>query len=78
MLGTGVNVKARKQPLLVISAEHDRTVSPFLARQIFNQQKKAPARTDFHEFKDRDHFLAGERGWEDVAQYTLDWAAQAA
>ena len=78
MIGTGVNVKARKQPLLVISAEHDRTVSPFLARQIFNQQKKAPARTDFQEFKDRDHFLAGERGWEDVAQYTLDWAAQAA
>ena len=78
MIGTGVNVKARKQPLLVISAEHDRTVSPFLARQVYKLQKKAPSRTDFHEFKDRDHFLAGERGWEEVAQYTLDWAAQAA
>ena len=78
MIGTGVNVKARKQPLLVLSAEHDRTVSPFLARQVYNLQKKAPSRTDFHEFKDRDHFLAGERGWEEVAQYTLDWAAQAA
>ena len=78
MIGTGVKVKARKQPLLVISAEHDRTVSPFVARQVYNQQKKAPARTDFHEFGDRDHFLAGEKGWEEVAQYTLDWAAQAA
>ena len=78
MIGTGINAKARKQPLLVISAEHDRTVSPFLARQVYNLQKKAPVRTDFHEFKDRDHFLAGEKGWEDVARYTLDWIAEAA
>lgn len=74
MIGTGVKVKARKQPLLVISAEHDRTVTPFLARGIFNVQKKAPARTDFKQFGDRDHFLAGERGWEDVANYAIDWA----
>ena len=47
MLGTKVNVKARKQPLLVIAAEHDRTVTPYLARAIYNIQKKAPARTDF-------------------------------
>jgi pimeloyl-ACP methyl ester carboxylesterase len=78
MIGTAVNPKARKQPLLVISAEHDRTVSPFLARGIYKLQKKAPARTDFHEFKNRSHFLAGEKGWEEVAQYTLDWAAKAA
>jgi pimeloyl-ACP methyl ester carboxylesterase len=78
MIGTGVKVKSRKQPLLVISAEHDRTVSPFLARQVYNQQKKAPSRTDFHEFKNRSHFLAGEKGWEEVAEYTLDWAAKAA
>jgi pimeloyl-ACP methyl ester carboxylesterase len=78
MIGTGVKVKARTQPLLVISAEHDRTVSPFLARQVYNLQKKAPARTDFHEFKDRSHFLAGEKGWEEVAQFTLDWVADAA
>jgi hypothetical protein len=53
-------------------------VSPFLARGIYKLQKKAPSRTDFHEFKNRSHFLAGEKGWEEVAQYTLDWAAKAA
>jgi len=74
MIGTGVKVKARKQPLLVISAEHDRTVTPFLARLIFNVQKKAAVRTDFKQFEDRDHFLAGERGWEDVATYAINWA----
>ena len=74
MIGTAVKVKARKQPLLVISAEHDRTVTPYLAKAIFNIQKKSPSRTDFHQFADRSHFLAGEKGWEEVANYALDWA----
>ena len=74
MFGTAVKVRARKQPLLVISAEHDRTVTPYLAKAIFNIQKKSPARTDFHQFADRSHFLAGEKGWEEVAHYALDWA----
>ena len=77
MIGTGVKVKARKQPLLVIAAEHDRTVTPYLANAIFNVQKKSPARTDFHQFADRSHFLAGEKGWEEVARYALDWARKA-
>lgn len=77
MVGTGVNVKARKQPLLVMSAEHDRTVTPYLAKAIYNVQKKSPARTDFIQFSDRSHFLAGEKGWEAVAQYAIDWAAGA-
>jgi alpha-beta hydrolase superfamily lysophospholipase len=74
MIGTRTNVKARKQPLLVMAAEHDRTVTPYLSKAVFNVQKKAPVRTDFKYFEDRDHFLAGERGWEQVAQYALDWA----
>jgi pimeloyl-ACP methyl ester carboxylesterase len=74
MIGTWVKPKARKQPLLVISAEHDRTVTPYLARAIFSIQKKAAARTDFHQFADRSHFLAGEKGWEEVASYAVDWA----
>ena len=77
MIGTWVKVKDRKQPLLVISAEHDRTVTPYLAKAIYNIQKRSPARTDFHQFADRSHFLAGEKGWEDVARYAIDWAAQA-
>ncbi len=75
MLGTRVSARARTQPLLVISAEHDRTVTPYLARAIYSKQKKAKTRTDFHQFAGRSHFLAGEKGWEDVAQYAIDWAS---
>ena len=77
MVGTGVKVKARKQPLLVMAAEHDRTVTPYLAKAIYNVQKTSPARTDFIQFPDRSHFLAGEKGWEEVASYAIDWAADA-
>ena len=73
MIGTGVKARDRNQPL-VISAEHDRTVTPFVARGSYNVQKKSPARTDFHQFADRSHFLAGEKGWEEVANYALGWA----
>jgi pimeloyl-ACP methyl ester carboxylesterase len=76
MIGTGVKAKARKQPLLVMAAEHDRTVTPYLSKAIYNVQKKAPTRTDFKHWDNRDHFLAGERGWEEVAQYAIDWAGE--
>lgn len=74
MIGTAVKPKQRTQPLLVIAVEHDRTVTPYLVRATYNVQKKAPGRTDFKQFPDRSHFLAGEQGWEAVAQYTIDWA----
>jgi hypothetical protein len=29
--------------------------------------------TNFKEFAGRDHFLIGSRGWEEVADYCLEW-----
>lgn len=74
MLGTHVNARTRKQPLLITAAEHDRTVTPYLARAAYNIQRKAPARTDFQLFPHRSHFLCNEAGWEQVASAALDWA----
>jgi pimeloyl-ACP methyl ester carboxylesterase len=76
MIGNGVDVKRRTAPLLVTSAEFDRTVAPALARGTYNKQKASPARTDFHEFTGVSHALAFEPGWEKVADYTLAWAAE--
>jgi pimeloyl-ACP methyl ester carboxylesterase len=76
MIGTRVNAKARKQPLLVIEGEKDRTVTPYLARAAYNIQKKSPARTDFKLFENRSHFISGEPGWEEVAAFALDWLKQ--
>jgi pimeloyl-ACP methyl ester carboxylesterase len=74
MLGTSVHAKERKQPLLIVVGEKDRTVTPYLARAAYNIQRQAKAPTDFHEFPGVSHFLCVEPGWEQVADYCLDWA----
>jgi len=76
MLGTRVDARNRRQPLLITVGDKDRTVTPYVARAAYNLQKRASARTDFKEFAGRSHFLAGEKGWEDVAAFCIDWAKQ--
>ena len=73
-VGTFVKPKLRKQALLITVGEKDRTVTPYVARATYNKQKASPAKTDFKEFPGRSHFLIAEPGWEEVANYTLDWA----
>lgn len=76
MIGTWVHPRRRQQPLLVIAAEKDRTVTPYLSRASYAVQRRAPVRTDFKQFAGRSHFLAGEAGWEEVAQAAIDWATE--
>lgn len=76
-IGNKVDVKTRTVPLLITAAEHDRTVTPFVSKQIYNIQKKAPGRTDYHFFKGHSHMLLGEPGWEGVADVVLDWIRKA-
>lgn len=76
MLGTKVDTRNRQQPLLITVGEKDRTVTPYVAKAAYNLQKRSAARTDFKEFAGRSHFLAGEKGWEEVAAYAIDWARQ--
>jgi len=73
-LGTWINPKKRTQPLLVVGGEKDVTVTPNLAWQAYKRQKGSEARTDYHEFKGRSHYLANEPGWEEVADYAIAWA----
>lgn len=38
--------------------------------------RKSPAVTDYHEFPGRSHFIIGQDGWEEVAEYALTWATR--
>jgi pimeloyl-ACP methyl ester carboxylesterase len=73
-VGTFVDTKNRKQPLLVIAGEKDRTTAPALVRSIFKKQSKAKARTDYLSFAGVSHYLVAEPGWEKVAEASLNWA----
>jgi pimeloyl-ACP methyl ester carboxylesterase len=75
-IGTKVNAKTRKQPLLLVSGEYDKTVAPALVKSIYNVQKQSPSRTDFKSFSGMSHFLIAEPGWEQVADASLNWAQE--
>ena len=61
-----------RPPLLMIAGEHDHIIPASL------NQKNAglyqpPSVTDFKLFAGRDHFIIAEPGWQEVADFVLDW-----
>jgi pimeloyl-ACP methyl ester carboxylesterase len=60
-------------PLLITAGERDHLVPASLDRTTYNRYKASPSVTDFKQFPGRDHFVIGERGWEEVADYVLAW-----
>ena len=64
----------RRAPLLLIAGGRDNIVPASTTRTNFKLYRKSDAITDVKEFHDRSHFTIGESGWENVADYALDWA----
>jgi alpha-beta hydrolase superfamily lysophospholipase len=60
------------RPLLITAGEKDHIVPAVLNRSNYKKYK-GPSITEFKEFAGRDHFVIGERGWEEVADYCLAW-----
>lgn len=75
-LGTAVEPRKRRQPLLITGSDEDRLISPHVSRAAYALQSRAPGRTDYREFSGRSHFLCNEPGWEEVAQAAIDWASR--
>ena len=63
-----------RPPLLIIGNELDHTVPASVSREAAKRLGKSAAVVDYEEFAGRPHF-AGAPGWEAVADYALDWAA---
>jgi pimeloyl-ACP methyl ester carboxylesterase len=76
-IGSWVDTRARKQPLLFTGGTEDRLASTYLAKAAFRSQSKSAARTDYIEFEGRSHFLCAEPGWEEVAAQIADWLRRA-
>ena len=65
-----------RAPLLLIAGGADHVVPAAVDRQMAHKQSKSKALTDYKEFPGRSHFTIGQDGWEEVADYALDWAAE--
>jgi pimeloyl-ACP methyl ester carboxylesterase len=76
-IGDGVRWKnAERAPLLLIAGEKDRTVEASMVRAAYKAYRRSPAVTDFKLFPSRSHFLINSPGWEEVADYAIDWVGR--
>jgi alpha-beta hydrolase superfamily lysophospholipase len=67
-----------RAPLLLIAGGADHVSPASLTQSNFKHYKSDVAITELKVFEDRSHYTLGQAGWEEVADYALDWAVKAA
>jgi non-heme chloroperoxidase len=68
--------KADRAPLLLINGSEDHIVPPVVAKAVYEKyvaSNKTPV-VEYKEFDGRTHHICGQPGWEEVADYALQWA----
>ncbi len=72
--------RPERAPLLVLAGEIDHVVPPAIAKAIVKKYQQGAAKTgsqavvEYREFPGRTHRIVSQKGWEEVADYALDWA----
>jgi alpha-beta hydrolase superfamily lysophospholipase len=67
-----------RAPLLIIGGGVDHVVPAVVTREAAGHYKNSDALTTYKEFPGRSHYTLGQAGWEEVADYALEWAAKSA
>lgn len=57
-------------PVLVVGASRDRITPVSVVRRV---ARKYGAVSTYKEFENQAHWVVGEPGWEDVAEYARGW-----
>jgi hypothetical protein len=65
-----------RAPLLLIAGGIDKVAEAGMTKAIFNKQKRAKSLTEFKLYPARSHWTCAEPGWEEVADFSLDWAVK--
>jgi pimeloyl-ACP methyl ester carboxylesterase len=60
-------------PLLIIAGEKDHIIPSSLNRKNFEAYTHRGSVIDFKEFPGRTHYICGQAGWEEVADYVAEW-----
>jgi pimeloyl-ACP methyl ester carboxylesterase len=63
-----------RAPLLFIAGGEDKILPPSVNKSNARHYRRSSAITAYHEFPGRCHYTLGQPGWEEVADYALDWA----
>lgn len=74
---TYVNYKNNKRaPLLLIAGKEDKICPAPQIRVNYQKYAGSSAVTDFKEFPGLTHWIIAQDGWQDVAEYILDWVGK--
>ena len=68
-----VDFAKERAPLLLVAGSTDNIIPASLNKSNHDKYKPSPSKTDFKEFEGRTHFITGQKGWEEVADYILSW-----
>jgi pimeloyl-ACP methyl ester carboxylesterase len=63
-----------RAPLLLIGGGIDKIAEATMTKTIFAKQKRAASSTELKIYPNRSHWTCAEPGWEEVADFALDWA----
>lgn len=81
LLGTGGRVRfgnPHRPPLLLIAGGKDLIADASMTHATYQRQKRSPSLTEFKLYPERSHWTCLDKGWEEVADFALDWAERAA
>lgn len=63
-----------RPPLLLIGGGHDLIADGGMTKAIYKRQRRASSRTELKMFDYRTHWTCIEPGWEEVADWALNWS----
>ena len=68
-----------RAPLLFIAGGEDNIMPPAVNQSSVKHYRQVSSVTDYKEFEGRSHYsVIGGEGWEEVADYALEWATEKA
>ncbi|HVV69958.1 MAG TPA: alpha/beta hydrolase [Verrucomicrobiae bacterium] len=65
-----------RAPLLFIAGGEDNLLPPAIQHSNAMHYRHTRSVTDYREFPERSHYTLGQDGWEEVADYALQWAEE--
>jgi len=68
-----IDFKKPHAPMLFISGKEDHIIPASLNKKNFKRYKDENSLREHKIFQGRDHFIASEDGWEEVATYIYNW-----